>query len=165
MLGSNVEQETAAQAFGLLNHAVELKTIQGHFQEACELAISVGLVEEALSLVEKHGAILEEPILATAINYVHAGRILSKRCNQGGRKDPSVRIRKSDRHPSNSEGRLALPLEQQWIKLEESIDRYKRQAEIPAERAFPVGILKQFFALVVCPLSFEHFTGYQSDAP
>ncbi|KAF8241483.1 hypothetical protein K440DRAFT_247486 [Wilcoxina mikolae CBS 423.85] len=158
-LGSSEEQETAAREFGMVNHVIQLQTAGGRFQEACELAVNVGLLEEALSLVNDRGALLPEPVLSTVVDYVHAGRLIHISTKLEGSKQKEE-ANKAEKNYSTYEGGRTFLLDQTWMSLMASLNRYIQSGEIPSTEDYPKGFLREFFILLAAKIT----PGIQSDS-
>jgi len=146
-LGSRKEQEATAREFGMVNHVFQLQSASGRFQEACELAVNVGLLEEALSLVEDRGVFLPELVLSTVVNYVHAGRLVHVSTKLEGNN--------VEEHYRTFQGGRTLLLEQTWISLMTYLNRYIQREEIPSAGDFPEDFQWEFFILLVCSHSHQ----------
>jgi hypothetical protein len=152
-LGSSKEHETAAREFGMLNHVTELQTAGRRFQEACELAVNIGLLEDALSLIKDRGAFIPKSVVAAIVAYVHAGRLIAT-STKLGRSGQNGNGREVKNYYRSSGSRTILLLEQSWMPVETSLKRYARLGEISAAEDGPKGVLRhEFLILLVCPSS------------
>ncbi|KAF8541740.1 hypothetical protein BDD12DRAFT_946309 [Trichophaea hybrida] len=151
-LGSSEEQETAAREFGMVNHVIQLQISGGRFQEACELAVNVGLLEEALSLVNGRGALLPEPVLSTIVDYVHAGRLIHISTKLEGNK-LKEEANNAEKYYSTYEGEKTFLLDQIWMSLMTSLNRYIQSGEIPSAGDCPKGFLREFFILLAAKIT------------
>ena len=134
----------------MFNHIIELQKEHGQFQEACDQAASVGLLEEALSLVRDRRAVLQYPVLEAVIDHIHAGRLLSEKPKpathpnwKGKRERPSAQT-----FHSTGPGNL-LPPEQKWKLMATYLHRYLQRGEIVALAQLPEGTMRNFFVLLV----------------
>jgi hypothetical protein len=141
-LGSIDEQEIAARDFGLLNHVFQLYRRSRRYQAAYEIALDIGLLEEALSLARTDAISLRSSDIATIVNYIQAPRLIF--ANKGSERNK--RIQKSDPGPNN---RSILLLEEQWKQLARFLNGFTEKAEIPSTSNIQSDILREFLILLV----------------
>ncbi|KAF8539048.1 hypothetical protein BDD12DRAFT_981228 [Trichophaea hybrida] len=141
-LGSAAEQQSTFQEFGMLNDAFKLHKANGNFQSACEVAISIGLLEDTLSLVGNH-VTLPDSVLANVFNHVQAKYILinenEPRRNQRGRRY----------YPQETNSVVPASLQQQWRSLVMALNAYKQKGNLPNRESIHDGILRGYFDLLV----------------
>jgi len=140
-LGSAAEQQSTFQEFGMLDDAFKLHKANGNFQIACEVAISIGLLDDALSLAENH-VTLPNPVLANVFNYVQAKDILSN-------KSEPRKNQKNRRHYPHA---LLNSLQQQWKSLVTALDTYRQKCNQPDRRSIYERILLGYLDLLVCEI-------------
>jgi hypothetical protein len=141
LLGSARRQQSTFREFGMPRRAFELYRTDCNIQGVCEVAVAIGFLDDALSLIENR-VTLQDSILYSVFNHVQTKDILTAKSHT----------------PLKTENRKLGSLQQQWKSLATTVNAYKRKGDLPDRSFIQEGILYDYFDLLVCDILDRYVT-------
>lgn len=143
-LGSTAEQQSVFQEFGIPSRTFELYKTGNNSQVVCEVAVNIGYLDDALSLIENKQITLRNSVFVNIFNYIQARDILNKRKpqrNQRGHSSPKMK------------SIVFASLQQHWRSLSMALGAFMQKGSPPKGSFLNERILRGYFDLLVCILS------------
>jgi len=129
--------------FGIPSRTFKLYQTRNSSQIVCEVAVNIGYLDDALSLIENNRIALQNSVLANIFNYIQARDMLNKyqpQRNQSFRRNSSPKMKNN----------VFASLQQHWRSLDMALDAFKQKGSPPKASFLDERILRGYFDLLVC---------------
>lgn len=132
----------------MMNHVFHLYETGKRFEDAYEVAVNIGFLEEAVRLASNHGPLpsISQPILAKIFDYIQAKHLLTIISHPNNSRKHQPTHKNLSRRPVNG---VILPPDRGNKSLIASLDKYTQRGEKPNRSNLEDGALRGFFDLLV----------------